>query len=179
MLSVQAMKDTFYAVLRARIAAGNAERTVVVRGAVRPGVVVVENEVPGAGTDGISPADAFCVRWTGLRVAPGGAGQLVTATCELRYATDGEYRSAAADGVSGMDRGRALAAMDAELARALDIEPRNAARVAASEVDGGGATVLTASGTRVFWGDPIFKPAVMRGERMERSAEVEVFAYGG
>lgn len=179
MLSVQAMKDSFYAELRDRIAAGNAERTMVVRGAVRPGVLVVENELPGAGADGLSPADAFCLRWTGLRMDTNSAGGLMTATCEVRYATDGAFHSEAADGVSGMDRGRALAAMDAELALALDAEPRNVAATAAAEIDGGGATVMTANGTRVFWGDLTFRPAVMRGERMERSAEVEVFCYGG
>ncbi len=159
MLSVQAMKDSFYAVLRDRIAAGNASRTVVVRGVVRPGVVVVENELPGAGVDGIAPVDAFCLRWTGLRAEnkeTGSAG-LVAATCEVRYATDGQT------GVAGMNRGRALAAMDDELRAALDGAPQ--------------WVELTPGGARVFWSDVAFGPVVMRSERMERTATVEVFGY--
>jgi len=47
-----------------------------------------------------------------------------------------------------------------------------------AEISGGGMSTETATGTNVFWGDALFKPAVMRGERMERTAEVEVFCYG-
>ena len=75
--------------LRDRVAAGNPGRTVVVRGTARPGVVVAENELPGASVDGIAPADAFCLRWTGVTVDAQGPSALVTAVCEVRYATDG------------------------------------------------------------------------------------------
>ena len=98
MLSVQLAKDTFYAALQARIAAGNPARTVVVRGTVRPGVVVAENELPGAAVDGIAPANAFCLRWTGLSVDSKAALPLISQTCEIRYATDGTT------GLGGMDR---------------------------------------------------------------------------
>ena len=49
--------------------------------------------------------------------------------------------------------------------------------IAVREVSGGGASTATPGGGNVFWGDAVFKPAVMRGERMERTAEVEVFGY--
>ena len=172
MLSVQLAKDTFYANLRDRVAAGNAARTVVVRGVARPGVVVAENELPGAAVDGIAPADAFCLRWTGLTIGSQSALPLVSLTCEIRYATDGTT------GMAGMDRGRALAAMDAELVTAISASPQSASSLAVAEIAGGGASVETSTGTNVFWGDVFFKPAVMRGERMERTAEVEVFSYG-
>lgn len=172
MLSVQLAKDTFYATLRDRIAAGNAARTIVLRGVVRPGVVTAENELPGAAVDGISPADAFCVRWTTLAVDPRGAMPLLTLGCEIRYATDGS------GGMAGMDRGRALAAMDAELVAAVSMAPQTAGSLLVTEAAGGGTSTSVMSGTNVFWGDVSFKPATMRNERMERTAEMEVFCYG-
>ena len=172
MLSVQLAKDTFYATLRNRVAAGNPARTVVVRGVVRPGVVVAENELSGAAVDGIAPGDAFCLRWTGLAVDMQAALPLVAMTCEIRYATDGTT------GLAGMDRGRSLAAMDAELVTAISAAPQSASTTSVAEIAGGGATAATVTGTNVFWGDVSFKPTVMRGERMERTAEVEVFSYG-
>jgi hypothetical protein len=172
MLNVQLAKDTFYTALRDRIAAGNAARTVVVRGTIRPGVVVAENELPGAAVDGIAPADAFCLRWTELRIDTQGPLPLVALTCEIRFATDGSA------GNAGMDRGRALATMDAELMTAISTTPQSAGSSGIQEIAGGGAATVTVTGTNVFWGDASFKPATMRGERMERIAEVEVFSYG-
>jgi hypothetical protein len=171
-LGVQSAKDTFYAMLQSRIAAGNPARTVVVRGTVRPGVVITENELPGAALDGIAPADAFCLRWTDLRVDTHGALPLVTQVCEIRYATDGTA------GLAGMDRGRALAAMDAELCAAVMAQPQSTPQLTVAEIAGGGASTEISIGTNVFWGDVSFKPALMRSERMERTAEVEVFCYG-
>ena len=114
MFTTQLMKDTFYAAIRNRIAANNPARTIVVRGVIRPGVVVAENELPGAAVDGIAPADAFCLRWNALAIDTQSALPLLTLTCEIRYATDG---------TTSMDRGRALAAMDAELATAISCAP--------------------------------------------------------
>lgn len=172
MLSVQLAKDTFYAALRDRVALGNPARTIVLRGVVRPGVVATENELPGAAVDGISPADAFCLRWTGLAVDTQGPMPLIALGCEIRYATDGTSGSA------GMDRGRALAAMDAELVAAISKAPQTACSMLVAEIAGGGSSTSTMTGTNVFWGDVAFKPAVMRDERIERTAEVEVFCYG-
>lgn len=170
-MSVQGMKDTFYAVMRDRVAAGNAGRTVVVRGTARPGVVVAENELPGASVDGIGLADAFSLRWTTVAVDSQGPAALMKAVCEVRYATDGST------GLAGLDRGRALAGMDAELMAAVGKTPQTSAAVAVREVSGGGASTAAATGGNVFWGDLVLKPAVMRGERMERTAEIEVFGY--
>ena len=172
MLSVQLAKDTFYATLRDRVAAGNAARTVVLRGVVRPGVVTTENELPGASVDGISPADVFCLRWTRLAVDTQGPLPLIALGCEIRYATDGT------SGTAGMDRGRALAAMDAELITAISASPQTTGSLVVAESAGGGASTTVTTGTNVFWGDVSFKPAVMRNERMERTAEIEVFCHG-
>jgi len=170
MLNVQVAKDTFYGALRDRIAAGNPGRAVVVRGVIRPGVLVVENELPAAAVDGVPMAEVFCLRWAELEIDRQSAGAMVRLGCEIRYATDGSA------GAAGLDRGRALAAMDAELATALT--PMRASAGAVVEIAGGGVSTTTATGTNVFWGEAKFEPAVMRGERMERTAQVEVFSYG-
>jgi hypothetical protein len=165
-MSVQDVKDSFYVALRGRVAAGNAERTVVVRGVARPGLLVVEDELPGSAVDGIAPVECFCLRWVDLNVVNG----LAAMRCEIRYATDGSA------GLAGMDRGRAMATMDTELAIALDTSPQNAPGVTLAEATQGAANA-TAIGMQVFWSDVTFGPATMRGERMERKAEVEVFGY--
>ncbi len=172
MLMVQALKDTFYAMLSGRIAAGNAGRTIVVRGVIRPAVLVVENVLPGAAVDGISPAETFCLRWTGMAIDSESAGPLVSLGCEIRYASDGTT------GAASMDRGRGLAAMDAELATALTATPMNASAAVIAEIAGGGASTQAATGSNIFWSAPVFAPATMRGERMERVAQVEVYGYG-
>ena len=167
-MSVQGVKDTFYTTLCNRVAANNAARTIVVRGVLRPSVLVVENELPGTSIDGIPQADAFCMRWTSLRLDALG---LISIGCEIRYATDGT-----AD-MAGMDRGRALAAMDGELGAALGAAPQAAQQLQFVEATGGGASNGADSGTHIFWSEVSFGPAVMRSERIERTATLEVFGY--
>jgi len=159
---MQNAKDTFYLAMQARLATLNPARTIVVRGLARPGTLVEENELPSAWV----PTDAFRLHWTGLRVDSVAPLALVALQCEIRYATDGS------SGNGGMDRGRLLAAMDAELAQALGTEPRSVPkRNYASRQS------ATAMGTNVFWADPVFGAAATVGERLERTVTVEVFAY--
>ena len=165
---MQGVKDTFYTTLCNRVAANNAARTIVVRGAVRPSVLVVENELPGTSIDGIPQADTFCIHWTSLRLDALG---LISIGCEIRYATDGS-----AD-MAGMDRGRVLAAMDGELGAALAAAPQAAEQLQLLEALGGGASNGADSGTHIFWSEVSFGPAVMRSERVERAATLEVFGY--
>ena len=160
---MQNAKDTFYLTLRDRLAAVNPARTIVLRGVSRPGVLVEENELPAA----FQPTNAFCLRWAGLKVESQAALPLVRMECEIRYATDGNA------GNGGMDRGRLLAGMDAELVAAVNAAPQHVAK--SSYVVG--STSGVAMGTNVFWGDVVFGAAVMQGERLERVATVEVFAY--
>ncbi len=166
---MQSLKDTFYLMLRDRVAAGNAQRTVVVRGVERPGVVVVENELPGASVAGMFVADAFCLGWAGLALDVRSALPITAAQCSIRYATDGTAGSA------GMDRGRALTAMDEELAAAVGATPQFVPKVVAVA---GNATASLGDGTNVFWGDVAFGPVVVKNERLERTATVEVYCYG-
>ena len=106
---MQNAKDTFYTTLQARLAALNPSRTMVVRGVIRPGTMVDENELPTAAV----PVDAFRLQWTRLDVTSASPLPWVAMECSIQYATDGTA------GNGGMDRGRLLAAMDAELASAL------------------------------------------------------------
>jgi hypothetical protein len=162
---MQNAKDTFYVTLQSRLAALNPARTIVVRGVVRPGTLVEENELPSAGVS----VDAFCLQWTGLQVNSAGPLPLVAMECSIQYATDGT------PGSGGMDRGRMLAAMDAELAAAIGTEPHAVAKMNYSAAEAGSAP--TAMGTNVFWADPVFSAATAVGERLERTSTVLVFAY--
>jgi hypothetical protein len=134
----------------------------VVRGVTRPAVLVEENELA---SDAV-PVDAFRLRWTGLKLDADAALPLVTMTCEIRYATDGNA------GNGGMDRGRLLAAMDAELAAALSQPPRNAAKMSYTA-----SAAPAAMQTEIFWGEVSFAAAAVTGERLERVATVAVFSY--
>jgi hypothetical protein len=111
---MQNAKDTFYLTLQGRLAALNPARTMVLRGVVRPGTLVDENELATASI----PLDVFRLQWTKLQVNSASPLPWVAMECAIRYATDGNA------GNGGMDRGRLLAAMDAELASALAAEPR-------------------------------------------------------
>lgn len=170
---MQDTKDTFYVTLRDRVAAGNPARTVAVRGVTRPGVLVEENELPA----GWVPADVFWMRWTDVAVDRTGAVPLVALTCSIRYGTDGDA------GVGGMDRGRLLGAMDAELAVALGagaqgVAVRNVRKTDyRSLVGSSGTGTVVMLGTNVFWGDVVFGPAAVVGERLERVATVVVFGF--
>ncbi len=156
---MQSAKDTFYVMLRDRVAGINAARTVVLRGVSRPGLLVAENEL--ARTE--FAADVFVMRWAELSIDA--VDGLVKMQCEIRYATDGM------SGNAGMDRGRLLAELDVELARALRREPQNAGQ---TDFSAAGAKALS---TNIFWADPVFGRATAEGERMGRSVTIEVFAY--
>ncbi len=158
---MQNARDTFYVTLRDRLAAVNPARTMLVRGVMRPGLLVEENELASAN----EPADVFRLRWTGLRVDAVGPLPLVAMSCEIRYATDGNA------GNGGMDRGRLLAGMDAELVAAIHASPQKVRKMNYS------VAPAVAMGTNVFWGDVAFAASMVTGERVERVATVEVFCY--
>ena len=59
---MQNAKDSFYMALRTRLTVINPERTILLRGAVRPGILVEEAEAPLSPL----PSDVFVLRWTGF-----------------------------------------------------------------------------------------------------------------
>jgi len=162
---MQNAKDTFYTMLQGRLAMLNPSRTIVVRGVARPGTLVEENELPTASV----PVDTFRLQWTKLQVNSVSPLPQVAMECSIQYATDGT------SGQGSMDRGRLLAAMDAELASALAAEPRSEQKMNYSGASVGVAPA--AMGTNVFWSDPVFGAAAVLDERLERTATVQVYSH--
>jgi hypothetical protein len=161
---MQNAKDTFYKVLRDRVAAANAALTVVVRGVLRPAVVVDENEVASAA----ELRDCFRLRWAGLRVDGQGAAELIATQCEIRYATAGSVEG-------GLDRGRVLAAMDAVLVASVNAAPQSAVKKSFAALASGG--VVVDAGSRVWWGDVVFGALTEDAAELGRTATVEVWSY--
>jgi len=162
---MQNAKDTFYDVMRGRLAAINPDRTITLRGVSRPGVLVVENELESA----VAMPDCFRMQWTELSAELDAALPLVTLTCSIEYETAGNGFNA------GMDRGRALAAMDAELLAAVNQAPWVTAKMNYAALARGGEAV--AMRTNIWWGPVIFGKTVVKDDRIGRTATVAVMAY--
>jgi hypothetical protein len=162
---MQNAKDTFYTTLQSRLATLNPARNLVLRGIARPGILVDENELPTAWI----PLDAFRLQWTKLQVNSASPLPWIAMECTIAYATDGSA------GNGGMDRGRMLAAMDAELAAALAQPPHAVPKLNYSVAGAGVAP--TAMATNIFWANPVFGDVTTLDERLARTATVQVFAY--
>ena len=82
---MQNAKDSFYMALRTRLAAINPERTILLRGTVRPGILVEEAEAPFSQL----PNDVFILRWLGLGVDMDLGSTMAAEECEILYQTAG------------------------------------------------------------------------------------------
>jgi hypothetical protein len=162
---VQNAKDTFYEVLRSRLVALNPERTIVLRGVVRPGVVVEENELLSSA----ALPDCFRLRWSVAQVDADGTMPLATLVCSVDYETAGTGMN------GGMDRGRALAAMDAELQGAVNALPRNVLKTNYSGLANG--TAALAMNTRAWWSEVAFGATITKDDRLARTATVQLMSY--
>jgi hypothetical protein len=156
---MQNAKDTFYITLRNRLTTVNPERTMTLRGVVRPGILVEEAESPAAQM----PLDVFVLRWTKLAVDTQLPSVLASMTCEIHYATAGTQNN------SGLDRGRALEKMDDELLQMLC--PSSTAKMNYTQAP------AAQMGTNVFWSQATFGAERTTRERVGRVATVEVFAF--
>ena len=156
---MQNAKDSFYMALRARLAALNPERTILLRGAVRPGILVEEAEAPFAQL----PADVFVLRWLGLGVDVELDSAMAAEQCEILYSTCGSQS------FGGLDRGRMLSAMDEELISIA--QPFHTAKLSYL------ATPPAALLTQVFWDEPAFGPRMTQRDQLSRAATVTVFSY--
>jgi hypothetical protein len=156
---MQNAKDTFYISLRSRLATVNPERTMTLRGVVRPGILVEEAEAPAAQL----PLDAFVLRWTKFATDEQLPSILAHMTCEIHYATAGTQNNA------GLDRGRALEEMDDELLQMLC--PSSTVKMNYTQ------TPAAQMGTNIFWSQAVFAPENTTRERVGRVATVEVFAF--
>lgn len=156
---MQNAKDTFYITLRDRLATLNPQRTMTLRAVSRPGILVEEAEAPAAQPQ----LDAFTLRWTGLQTDVQLPAILAQMTCEIQYATAGTQTNA------GLDRGRALEEMDAELLQLL--YPYSAQKMDYTK------SPAAALETMVFWSEPQFAPAVTLRDHLSRTATVTVLAF--
>lgn len=156
---MQNAKDTFYVTLRNRLATLNPNRTMLLRGVLRPGILVEEAEavVP------MLPADVFVLRWTTLAADLNLPLPLARIECEILYSTCGTQPA------SGLDRGRALEEMDAEVVALLS--PHCAPKMNYTQ-----APPIQLN-TQIFWSAADFTPVVTLRDRVSRSAKVAVFGY--
>lgn len=162
---MQNAKDSFYEVLRGRLAALNPERTVVVRGSTRPGLVVDENETESVG----ALPDCFHISWTGATVTTDGSLPLVSLVCKIGYCTVGNSLN------GGLDRGRALSSMDAELLVAVQQLPQNTVKTDFSALAHGGATQTMS--TRLWWSDVVFGAVETKAGNIGRTASIQVMSF--
>jgi hypothetical protein len=156
---MQNAKDSFYMALRTRLIAINPERTILLRGAVRPGILVEEAEAPFSQL----PSDVFVLRWLGLGVDVNLASTMVAEECEIVYQTCGTQS------FGGLNRGRSLSDMDTELMAML--EPFYTPKLNYT------ATPPAALLTQVYWDEPEFGPITIQKDRLSRSAKVMVYSY--
>ena len=156
---MQNAKDTFYITLRDRLATANPARTMSLRSVTRPGILVEEAESPVP----LVPVDVFLLRWTDVSVESHLAIPLVQMTCQIEYATVGTQA------IGGLDRGRALEEMDAELLELLT--PALAQKMNYT------TTPATAMQTAIFWDQPLFGPVVPLRDQVSRVTSVSVWSW--
>ena len=156
---MQNAKDSFYMALRTRLVAINPERTILLRGTVRPGILVEEAEAPFAQL----PNDVFVLRWLGLAVDMDLQLTMAAAECEIIYQTCGTQS------FGGLDRGRSLSEMDEELIGMM--KPFYTPKLNYATTPP--AVMLT----RVFWDEPGLAPIAVQRDRLSRSAKVMVYSY--
>ena len=156
---MQNAKDSFYMALRTRLATLNPERTTLLRGAVRPGILVEEAEAPFSQL----PNDVFVLRWLGLGFDVDLASTMAAEECEIIYQTCGTQS------FGGLDRGRLLSEMDKELLAIL--QPFYTPKLNYT------ATPPAAMLTQVFWDEPELSPIAIQRDRLSRSAKVMVYSY--
>ena len=156
---MQNAKDSFYMALRTRLAAINPERTILLRGTVRPGILVEEAE----SSPGQLPNDVFVLRWMELGVDTDLGSTMAAIGCEILYQTCGTQS------FGGLDRGRVLSEMDEELMAML-------AECYTPKLNYT-ATPPSPMLTRVFWDEPGFGTITIQRDRLGRSAKVMVYSY--
>jgi hypothetical protein len=145
--------------LRNRLAIVNPQRVMIMRGIERPGILMEEAEAVVAQMQ----CDVFVLRWTDLSLNTQLPSALAQMTCEIHYSTSGTQLNA------GLDRGRALEQMDAELLAI--VTPTSALKMNYSK------TAAVAMETTVFWTEPGFTPLSTQRDLLTRVAKVIVFAH--
>jgi hypothetical protein len=109
------------------------------------------------------------LRWAVMSVDAKCALPMVTFECAIDYETAGTAMN------GGMDRGRALAAMDAELQSAGNATQRSSPKMNYAGLANGLAPV--AMNTSIWWGEVAFGKTVIKDDRLARTATVVVMSY--
>ncbi len=156
---MQNAKDSFYVALRMRLTTINPQRTILLRGTVRPGILVEEAEAPSSQL----PNDVFVLRWLGLAVDTDLCSTMVAAECQILFQTCGTQA------FGGLDRGRLLSEMDSELTTMLS--PYWTPKLNYS------TTPPTTMLTHVFWDEPVIAPIATQRDCLSRLAKVMVYSY--
>lgn len=156
---MQNAKDTFYIALRNRLTQINPARTMVLRSVERPAIYVEDAESPQP----LPMLNAFALRWVGASRQTELPLPLIALNCQIVYATAGTQPMA------GLDRGRVLAAMDAELERMLS--PAQTQKMSYS------AAGSSPCQTMIFWSQPQFGPVVALRDQLSRVAQVTVWSW--
>jgi len=156
---MQNAKDSFYVAMRTRLTTINPGRTILLRGSVRPGILVQEAEAPFSQL----PNDVFVLRWQGLAVDMDLCATMAAEQCDIIYQTCGTQS------FGGLDRGRTLSEMDEELISMLS--PFYTPKMNYA------ATPPAAMLTRVFWDEPVLGPILIQRDLLTRTASVLVYSY--
>jgi hypothetical protein len=171
---MQFTKDSFYMALLQRLVALNPLQTVILDGTTRAAIIVAENElvVPAAPLP-----DAFYIEWGAAQMAQRQVGDrgLMEMECVISYHTFGTVRS-------GVDRGRALAALDVELLRIC--QPARTSKrdyTQSPSADLGTSICWTVPSLGKVSGSDAAKneglPRGSEGVQLERSASLKVFFF--
>ena len=156
---MQNARDSFYIVLRDRLAAVNPLRALTIRAVQRPGILIEDAEAPMAEL----PNDVFVLRWTALSLNENLPITLASMECEIHYATSGTQS------FSGLDRGRALTEMDHELNSIT--KPWCVPKMRYT------STPAVALNTKVFWTAPVFTAANIVRNQISRVAKMVVLSF--
>jgi hypothetical protein len=157
---MQATKDTFYITLRDRLVQADPNRKIVIDGATRPAIVVVENEPPST-----QPWQngAFYLEWGSTRPVQPATSTLEAMDCTISYTSAGDPDT------GGVGRGRDLGSLDADL-----LAMCTPAQAHKNDYSSGSAADL---GSYIFWSAPELKPAKVELNQVGRQALVTVFFY--
>ena len=157
---MQATKDTFYLTLRDRLAQADPGRTITVDGITRPAIVVVENDKP---TVTARQQNAYYLEWGTAHAVRPAISTLMAMTCTVWYSSAGTEQN------GGLDRGRMLGGLEAELLGLCS------PAIAQKNDYTSGIPVWV--GSNIFWSQPTFAPTKAEPGCVAREASITVYFY--
>jgi hypothetical protein len=157
---MQATKDTFYITLRDRLASVYPGRTMVVDGSTRTAIVAEENDKPSIAKRQL---DTFYLSWGEVRTVCPAISRLLAMSCVI------SFESAGTEVNGGVDRGRSVGEMEAELTAVC--APATARKC---DYTGGAPMDLASS---IFWSSPAFRGVKSEPDIVGVESLVTVYFY--